>query len=328
MALPTVAKTFTYSVNNRITYVSLNDTMASFLYGMKNFLVATMGWTVKYTCDGTTGPSSGSDHTDRWASKANATTRGANTTTANSFAVLTDGNGIDWMLSYVGATDDVARISYSAGGLFVPAGTANQTPTATDEGIQATGITLINATTSQDRVFHMQASTDKKIFRCWIYRQGTMAQSLFVEVVNSTVTAMAHTPPVIVMQTNSTTTTAAGAGQMLGATMNTTGALHTAITRTSGGNINLGGCGEGQVGVMTTSAYGTASPELQAASPIVPLAVGSTTAANQGKVGNRIDAWFPFTNGIAQGDTFGALQFVLMGTGMYPWDGVNSPVLS
>lgn len=70
--------------------MSLNDTMARFLFGIKNFLVATLGYTVKYTCDGTTGPTSANDHTDRWVSFSNCTTRGANAASAQSFVVLTD----------------------------------------------------------------------------------------------------------------------------------------------------------------------------------------------------------------------------------------------
>lgn len=130
MSLPTVVKTWTYSPNNRITYVSLNATMAALLYGIKNFLVATMSYTVKYTCDGTTGPTSSSDHTDRWASVAACLTRGANSTSAQSFCVLTDGSGCDVLLTYQGSGDDVAILAFNPLGAVVPAGTATNEPTS------------------------------------------------------------------------------------------------------------------------------------------------------------------------------------------------------
>lgn len=328
MALPSLTKSWTFSVNQRITFVSLNDAMATFLYGMKNFLVATMGYTVKYTCDGTTGPTNASDHTDRWASKANATTRGANVTTANSFAVLTDGNGVDICFSYVGASDDIARISFSAGGLYTPAGTTNQTPTATDESILATGITIVNSSASLDRVFHMQASTDKKIFRVWIYRSNTLIQSFYFEQVNSVVSAMSFSPSFCGVQTSFSTPTAgsvgANVGHVLGGEMSNAGILHTGIARINATNVNLSGGGEEYRSAAGSDAFATSSPELQAASPIVPVVFASNAGTLRGKVGNRIDAWFPYTNGIAQGDSFGSLQFAFLGTGMWPWDGTNT----
>lgn len=201
MSLPSLTKTWLFSNNNTTgTFVSLNDTMAQVLFSIKNFLVATVGWTVKYTCDGTTGPTSSSDHTDRIASKANCTTRGAAVTNANSFFVLTDGNGVDFCCSYVGATDDICRISYSASGVYTPAGTSNQTPTATDEVLIVNATSLINNTASLNRIWHMQASSDLKLFRFWLYRNSVGIIHFKTEQVTSVVTAMGFSPAYMTWQ--------------------------------------------------------------------------------------------------------------------------------
>ena len=172
MSPPAQVRAYTFSVNNRSLYVSLNTVMGDYLYGIKNFLVATMGYTVKYSCDGTTGPSSGSDHTDRWTNATKARTRGANSATAQSFIVLTDGDSVDFMLTYQGASDDIARYSISQTGVFTPAGTSTNQPTATDESVVSSAISLIESTASQDRVFHLMATANKKNWRAFICRNG------------------------------------------------------------------------------------------------------------------------------------------------------------
>lgn len=328
MTLPTLAKTWSHSINNRITpFVSLNDTMATFLYGLKNWLVATMGYTVKFSCDGTTGPASGADTTDRWTNKTKCTTRATVTAGAQSWIVLVDGNGVQIMLAYMGASDDICRVTMSVGALYTVAGTATFEPTATDESVIVTGTTIINATASADRVWHASATTDKKMFRCFTYRQSTMIQSFGVELVTST-TVIGWAPPVVGWNSanGNYANASASAGGALAAPNGAAGAAGAAIARIGATNIALGGGGE--MYLNSAAAFAATAPALNAACPIVPICYACATASFDGKLGNRIDAWFAHGSGIAQGDILGTNQFYIFGTAMYPGDGATTPQIA
>ena len=324
--LPTYAKTWDFTgINTRITYASLNDTMATLIYGIKNYLKTTMGSTVVYTCDGTTGPTSGVDHTDRWASKANATTRGATTATANSFWVGTWGTG-QVMISYVGASDDIARISYSPGSLFTPAGTANQTPTATDECIIVAAVSIIAATTSLDRVYSIQATTDMSIFRVFIFRASAMTQSFGLELF----TPGPNIPSNLMIGWNSNNSTQTGitgngshagaqAGSITGGANEFKVYLNGAARNCTGGTILWGGSG------AASSPFATV-PELNQGVCIWPILIGSTVALNTGWVGVRIDAWWSSTLapilGMITDDTAAGTRIIYAGQMQTPWSTV------
>lgn len=319
MPLPSLTKTWTFSNNNRIVFVSQNDAMSKLLFGIKNFLVSTMLYTVKYTCDGTTGPTSSSDHTDRWASAANCTTRGTATNTAQSFAVLTDGNGVDILLTYQGAADTQAKFSISPTGVFLPAATANQQPTATDEAIVvANNAVYLGSNNANDRVWNIQASTDKKLFRVMHCCAGTFIYVVGVELVTrdaNMVSSFTWSPVVVGWATNQTTLFAAGSAN------GTTATSGQGLTRINTTNATLGGTCEYWDGVIV------AQPELQAFSPIITCGLYSNLSPVIGRIGDRIDLWStPMQTPLGQGDTFGTLQFVWFGSYVFPWDGVSNPV--
>lgn len=326
MSLPTVVKTWTVTANNRCVFTTLNGVGSVFLFGLKTFLVGTMGYTLKYSCDGTTGPTSSSDHTDRWASAANCTTQGASTAAAQSFIVLTDGNGCDLLITYQGPTFDNVKFAFSPLGLYVPAGTANQQPTATDEVIVVgAGSSMLGITNSTDRVWHAQATTDKKAFRVAIYKAGAMTFTFGLELVTKEPAMLSNVvwnPNVVGWGTfNASPLTAAGAA--LGPSAGAVGS--SGFARINSTVAGVGGSGE----TMNGSTYfSVANPELQAAAPIVPVGFASVTAGVAGKLGMRIDTWTTFCSGIAQGDTFGALGFVYFGTLVWPWNGSSTPVIS
>ena len=329
--LPTVIQTWSFSTNNRISYVSLNDTMARFLFGLKNFLVATMGYTVKYTCDGTTGPTSGSDHTDRWASFANCTTRGTAAGNAQSFAVLTDGQGADILLAYQGNADSRCKVAWSNGAHYTPAGTANQQPTATDETpILSNAQDVIGTATSGDRIWHAMARGDKQGFRVFIYSAGALVYWFSIESVQSAVlVSFAWSPPVVgFASTNATPAVSSGAsfagnGHVL--SWGSAAVGNGAWIRISGQNLPVNGGGEVFASFLTSGGwsnpFSTYNPELQAGAIIVGLNLASQTASLQGHVGDRMDMWFPYTNTYNQGDMYGNFQFCFLGTALHPWNG-------
>jgi hypothetical protein len=280
--IPDPARSWQFSVNNRIGFTSLNATMAAYLFGLKNFLVGTMGYAVKYTCDGTTGPSSSSDHTDRWTDATKTTTRGSTSGSAQSFAVLTDGDGVDFMLTYQGASDDIARFSYSQGALFTPAGTANQQPTATDEAVALSGTSLINSTASGDRVWHAMATTDRKNWRAFICRgRAVCAAYLALEGYATALISPAAQSPAKVAMGQTFANTFAPSAAVVGVCR-----LHGSADATASLLI-------GRQDGWTTNQYEGFNLELQGGKGCLIRAqsIWSTTASARGKVGNLVD-WF------------------------------------
>lgn len=319
MSLPILHKIWTFSTNNRIPFVSLNNATSKLLFGIKNFLVVTMGYTVKYTCDGTTGPTSSSDHTDRWLSSANCTTRGGLTTAAQSFCVLTDGNSVDVLLTYQGSTDDTMKMSMSVGGLFLPAGTPNQQPTATDETIiLPSGSSAVGGLGSGDRIWHIMATTDKKMFRVFVNLTGFMTYAFGVDIVTTAVTGPSWTPATVGWATNVSNPNGGAAGHALVAS---TTVGNCGVARINGTNITCGGGGEVFLGSTNSNVFGENNSPLEAGAPISALGFYSPVSTLQGKVGDRLDVYYVWSNAIAQGDTFGANQWVYMATALWPWNG-------
>lgn len=179
MAAPITNKLFNITPNLRRSYVSLNDLTSWWIYENK---VAKLGgsWTIKWTSDGTNGPASDLDNTDRLASPANCATRGTTGSTAQSWYLAQNNEGVQILVTYQGATDDIARVSFSPGGLFTRAGTPTFPPTATDEVVVSAATTIVNATTSADRVMSIWCAADGTDWRCPVFRQNGIASCLSV----------------------------------------------------------------------------------------------------------------------------------------------------
>lgn len=327
MSLPTVFKTWVISPNNRIAFVSLIDTMGKYLFGVKAFL-KTNGYTVKGSCDGTTGSM---DSTDRWASGANVATRATIAGAAQSWVVLTDGNGCDILLTYQGASDDIARISFSPGGLMVAAGTPAQQPTATDEQVIASATSLILATASADRLWNGWVSSDRKNCRFAIARSAAWVGITWgVEAVQSTVVTAVFNPPVWGFAFTPANLAGTLAGLYGGYVASTRGGLAKTVVSSVAFSCQ---CYIGsEMYNATPTTFGNTKTELQGAVgyPMFPLAIGSNTAGASGKVGNLLDWWLGRT-ATADADVYGALQFIVVGTAggvVWPWDGITSPVLT
>ena len=185
MPAPILTKAWTISPNLRRPYTSLADQIGWFFYENKTKMLAA-GWTVKFTSDGTNGPTSAGDTTDRWTSIAAASAfRGTASATAQSYAVLQNADGLQVLFTYQGASDDIGRITYSPGGLFTPQGftapTFTYQPTATDEVLTSVANTLVNATPSQDRVLHIWTTTDTKQWSCLLARAGNIQTAIGIE---------------------------------------------------------------------------------------------------------------------------------------------------
>lgn len=159
-------------LNQQITFTSLNQTLSAYIGGATTFFIA-QGFVCAGSSNGTT---AAMDGVNRWSSTA--AVRGANTTTAQSWIVITHANGAQTLFAYTGGTDDIARISGSPGGLFILAGTATFAPTATDEVVGITGVTLINSTASANRVANYQVDTAHNGWRMFMFRSSVLAAAL------------------------------------------------------------------------------------------------------------------------------------------------------
>jgi hypothetical protein len=303
--------------------VSLIGTTQALLFGVKDFLKNTGGYTIKGSCSSGTGAMDG---TDRWTSTSTVTPRATASNTSQAWVVLTDGNGADILFTYQGSTDDVARISYSPNGIFVVAGTANNQPTATDELVITSATSLVDSTASADRVWNGWVSSDKKHFRVNIARSGSwVALAWGVEVITSTIVTSAvlsdsgvvFSPQIWGFAASATTLSfSAQVGiirAVIGSSIFTPAALF---------------CIESPV---SAAALAGTRLELQASIgyPLFPLSVVSTTTGAKGKIGNLIDWWLGRTSGNLDGQTYQFKLIVSNGGSsvVWPWDGNTVPSL-
>lgn len=324
MPLPSIVKTWSISTNNRIVFVSLNDTMANYLLGVKNFLKNTGGYTVKGSSNGTT---AAMDGTDRWITSANAATRNSASGAAQSWFVFTDGNGCDLLLTYQGSTDDVARISYSIGGLFVAAGTAVNQPTATDEAVISSAISLINNTTSLDRIWFGWVDSTKKLCRFQISRNGAFTGIVW---------GLELTSPVISGAVVVWTPAVWGFGAAA-ATSNIVLGNVSGVARVTAGSAGTTCSIKYGIEVFGNSftTWGNTKLELQGGKeyPAFPISIASVTTGARGKFANLFDTWLGRTTGGDEGTVYGqgthiGVSGLHNGTGstLWPWNN-TSPVL-
>lgn len=182
MPAPITTKLWTVTPNKRNAYVSLVDMTSWCLYENKLAMIAA-GWTVKFSSNGVTGPANGADTTDRWLARANAGVRATIAGAAQSWIVLQNVDSVQVLLAFQGATDDIARITFSPRGLYTLAGTTTFQPTASDEVTSSSATTIINATTSADRVMTIWCSNDTRNWSFILFRASAIVCTVGVEAI-------------------------------------------------------------------------------------------------------------------------------------------------
>jgi len=298
--------------------------MQRYFFGVKQFLVAN-GYTVKGSASAGTGAM---DAVDRWASSASVTPRATVAAASQGWIVLVDSNGANILLTYQGATDDIARISFSPGGLFVAAGTANQQPTATDEQVMSTANTLIGSTASADRLWNGWVSSDRKLCRFNIARSGIWVGQIWgVELIAPTVIAPASITPAMWGFSFLNTVNTWASSSVVG--------FARPVVASVAINASMSFMAQWFFATQQPSVghFGIIQPEAQGGVGygIWPLSIGSRTAGATGKLGALYD-WWDGRSDAADGDTYGTLEFIAIGPPgvqcIWPWDGVTSPVLT
>jgi len=177
MTFPQLQKNWTVSPNVRQAFTTLVGVSGWYAYENKTRMLA-VGWTVKFTSNGTTGPSGAGDTTDRITSAATFATRATIAGAAQSWYVLQNADGTQMLFAYQGASDDIMRISYSPGALFTLDGTTRFQPTATDEIIISAATTVIDPTASLDRVMSIFCANDTTAWRCAVFRNSVLISGL------------------------------------------------------------------------------------------------------------------------------------------------------
>lgn len=325
MALPTKRKTWTIDPSNQIPFVSLNATMAAFLFELKAFLKLN-GYTVDGSCDGTTGSMDG---TDRWTDATKTTTRGAAAGNAQSWIVLKDANNMRVLFTYQGASDDICRISF-ADSAFTAAGTPNQQPTHANEQVLASTTSVINSTTNGDRRWHgwVDSTTTPKAFRFSVSRANVTASCGGVEETDKDDVAGSVTWNGAFGHFHSV----AGMGSIAQLVVfSSPSSVMRARATVSGTPLSLQCCLGGEFYNNSFTTFANVQVEAQGAVgyPMIPLNLGSTTSTGQGKYGALYDWWLGRNSG-TDGDVYGSNEFIAVAAAagvVWPWDG-SSPVFA
>lgn len=350
MGLPSKAKTWTISANNRETSGTVLTCMQKYALSLKNFLKTTMGYTVNSSCSNGTAGTIG-DGIDRWSVSTDVTPRNNGAGGSMAWFILVDGNSAQICLSFNASSDDTFRLAYSPGANYVTAGTANQQPTATDEVLVWGGnsSSIVSATSGNDRVWHMWGSSDKKMFRAVVFRSNSPISFWGVELVTSAVVSPATFSPAMwgfgyMLSGGTMMRLKSAAGSIMGAGQSppTSEGGGSAYVFSASANrvIVVGGGGEifaTQNGNNATS-WPEAFPALQGRQGYIisSLTLQSQTTNANGKLGNRIDWWVVASATVSTvpadltcfgtGGTSHHADFVSLGSTLHPWDGTTVPL--
>lgn len=310
-------------VNQRITFVSLLGTMGAYIAGICNQAIA-KGFTCSGSSNGTTGAMDG---VNRCTTAAGFATRATIAGAAQSWIVIRAANGAQTLFAYQGASDDIARVSCSPGGLFVASVTPTNQPTATDELVGGSAVSLINGTASLDRVFTVWVDSTANMWRAAIFRQGIVAGPLIG-------TELFDSSPLVGVTCSPSVWHFFHVGGSLGGMANRNATYNASSTgglcRTSGSvQTQLGG----GVHVGNASLTNDSGVLLTANGSVYahrPITLWSTTAGCVGYVGNRID-WYDSSDPSACGGLTAGNTWVLLnnssttatGGTLWPWDGTT-----
>ncbi len=331
MAFPAIVK-FTAAgqlLNQRSVFTSLLQVMGDYITGITNQAIA-KGYTCAGSCDGTTGAMDGVNRCTNAAGFAvKATIAGA----AQSWIVITAANGAQTLFTYQGATNDIARISCSPGGLFVAAGTPAQQPTATDEVVGTSAATLIGATASGDRLWNVWIDSAHNGWRACVFRSNVLVGSLIgAELFDAAYLGTGASCAVATWCHAHTAAVASLASLALGAYAASSAGGSTRMT-VSGTplTVNMGATAK-LLGAQTITENGTAQ-ELNSSNYLLrAIGLYSNTTSAKGDVGNRYD-WHFDSELLACGALDSGKNWIYLNNAsaaasapgtLWPWDGVSS----
>ncbi len=331
MTFPAIQK-FTAAgmlVNQTVTFVSLLTTLGTYIVGITNQAIA-QGYTCAGSSNGTTGAMDG---TNRCTTAAGFAVRAANTTTAQSWIVITAANGAQTLFTFTGATDDICRITGSPGGLFIVAGTATFAPTATDEVPSVSGTSIIGTATSGNRVFNVQIDSAHNGWRAFIFSASILCgPTLFGELFDPAfIIGPGATCAVPTWWGCHSTNSIQSTSFFGGYTVNAVGGSCRMIVGGVAKTINMGGSAKAFGGVF--NAQDNAAQELNGSFFLLrTIGLQSVTTTARGDVGRRFD-WLFSHELKACGETDAAKNYVFLNISstaganpglIWTWDGTST----
>lgn len=345
MALPTIVRTWkqyktTGTPGVRVGFVSVLDASQQAQYQLKDFLVnssgATTKWSLTWSASGGTGPTNSADHTDRITSAATITPRATTTAASQAWSLLTATNGVQCLISFTGASDDIFRVAFSPSGAYALAGTTNNLPTATDEQVICSATSMVNSTASSDRILHFWASDDGKSWRALILRLGVPAGPAFgvEEFAVGAVSPASISPGVWGFSFSASNLNSGGSNPGIQSTYSLGSAGGLFRTLVSGTGYSCQGVGGQETFGGNASAVGsyTYQPELNGGGWLPwPISIHTNNqTGSRGRAGTLVDWWMCAPSGAVVGDGIGSsYQFWQIGTAtIWPNPSNTAPTLS
>ena len=329
MSLPTLDKTWQFSVNTQILPTGSGETnRKNVLLEIKSKLMGftTLPWTVIGSSDGSTGAL---DATDRWVDNGDLVIATAGV--AHSWIVLQDQNGMQvcFDLSDTASAFRDMVIVVSPGGNF-SGGSVTNRPTATDEDIMVNGTAWLDGGAGADYGYkvHAMMSDDGKVTRIFVGNRSLPCTYMFFEEAKNPLSAW--TDPVVY-----------GHSQVsAGSEVNTYALLNDAIIgkfRHSSTNCDFFFAGFGYKGTLVGEkniSEDTGGRSVNDASLRWDfngvIRIWCETASHEGLWGELYDCYFvpseigthaTFTDTLASNSR----SFIKVGTLVLPWDGTSTP---
>lgn len=339
MALPTLAKTWQYSLRNAVvaqgTLLATGQRLLRLIKNsMKGF--GTLPWVVQYSCDSVTAGAAG-DLVDRWAADANLVW--ANPGSAHSWIVLRQ-TGIATNFEVCIATNSASSspsaitiaVSPSAG---FTGGSTTARPTATDETVLINQAAWgANGSVNQNYVYDVWQSTDGQCTRMMIHQGGVSAIGFWVFDKPKNPTTGWTSPSCFLALGSSSTS-------QIQYTLLSNSSTTTAFrSRFSGVNYSMTATGEGmqsgQAGILGQATAFLSVNDIDSSFIMQPIGIVSITVGMRGRQGAFFDMWWG-SGTVNAGDTYpndATKQFAQFGPGsttgaiILPWDGGAAPVLT
>jgi hypothetical protein len=327
MAFPTAVKNWIpgFLVNQRIPFVSLSNTTGAYITGITNHQIAR-----GYVCVGSSnGVTAAMDGVNRCTTSAGFATRSSVAASAQSWIVVSDGT-VQTLFAFQGASDDVVRISFSPGSLFVVAGIPTQQPTATDEQVISLATSVIGSSPSADRVFHVWVDSAHQMWRACVMRLGIVVTNVIgVELFDPSLLVLPAVAPVPVWGF-SVTPSNSGLTTLIGL-QSSSGKCRLVVS-----GVPFSCSTGGYAIIMNASFTGEDGANLELngnVPPIRSIGLSSITGGARGQIGPRFDWYFSSDNqpnGVTGGGPSGKEWVFLCdsasasGRGtLWPWDGVS-----
>ena len=316
--LPTLTKTWQFSVNNTTGAVSGIENNRTWIRTVKDAMLAfaSTPWTMRYSCNSVTAGAAG-DGVDRITANANLVW--ANAGTAHSWLVLRQtgiATNYELLISCEAASAGgaVLLIVVSPSAAFT-GGTTTARPTATDEIILSSGnwgVTLNLALR-----WHLQQSTDGQCTRLFTYVSGVLQNAIILDKPANAVTGWSN--PSISYAGLSTALTPAVLGAITGALNVRIGSVSGLVSMSAEGLI----AGAANVSFQTNTNWGNIANEVSGEWPMLPLGAICVTSTVRGRHGTFQDLWTA-SGGANTGDTYpsgASNQFAQFGALIVPWNG-------